>query len=61
MTNPYIWKAQGDANQYCILIDTKSHPHYGWVAAVQLNGEYTTEAQEAMMQVMVDALNKAKP
>lgn len=35
------WKAQGDANDYCLL-DDRGH----WVAAIRLNGEMSTAAQE---------------
>lgn len=47
----FTWKAQGEANSYCILQDGN------WVAAVLMNGEMSDARQERHLTTMVDALN----
>lgn len=48
----FEWKAQGDANDYCILRDGN------WVAAVLMNGEMMPVVQARLLTTMVDALNQ---
>lgn len=46
--------ADGEANFYHLIAD--GH----WVAAIQLNGEFTTPMQEAIMQKLADALREPR-
>ena len=46
------FKAQGDANEYCILALTKEGK---WVAAIKLNGEMTVSQQLELLKLMTAA------
>ena len=46
----WLFKEQGDANEYCILTEDNK-----WVAAFQLNGEQTVEQQRSNAKLMAAA------
>lgn len=53
--NLLTWQATGEAN--CYLITKPCRFGRDWVASVRLNGEMNVLAQDALMSVLVAALN----
>lgn len=50
MTGPWHWHAQGDADEYCLLMDDRR-----WVIAFRLNGEMTIEQHMPILSMIAAA------